>query len=89
MGDSDEVVWNHALANLSVILSQDLDFSRMLALRGTELPSVIQLRVDAPIPEVCGADVLAVLRRYEAQLVEGCLISLQKDRHKVRLLPFR
>lgn len=72
-----------------MIVTQDLDFTRMLALRGTRLPSVIQLRVQCPIPEVIGPALLEILHHFRDQLLSGCLITLDPDRHRLRLLPLR
>jgi len=88
-GASDETVWKYALENNLVILSQDLDFSRMLALHGTTLPSVIQFRVDLPLPEACGEILIGVLRTHREQLFEGCLITIQEGSSRIRLLPLR
>ena len=48
VGDTDETIFDFACEHQSIIVTQDLDFTRMLALRGTRLPSVIQLRVPCP-----------------------------------------
>lgn len=70
-----------------VICTQDLDFTRILALRGVNLLSIVQLRVDCPLPEVVGPMLIEVLKNHAAQLKEGCLITLDSKRHRVRLLP--
>ena len=87
VGDPDDCLWDYACANNGIILSQDLDFSRMLALRGTRLPSVIQLRLDSPLPEICGLDVVELLKTYSTRLQQGCLVVLYPHQHKIRLLP--
>jgi predicted nuclease of predicted toxin-antitoxin system len=51
-GDADEVIFDYACEHEMVICTQDLDFTRILALRGVNLPSIVQLRVDCPLPEV-------------------------------------
>ena len=89
MGDPDDVLFAHAQLKEAIILTQDLDFTRMLALRGSALPSVIQLRVGCPIPQVVGSAVLLILEIYRNQLNAGCLISLEPDRHRIRLLPLQ
>lgn len=89
IGDPDELIFDHAQAEGKVILTQDLDFTRILALRGTDLPSLIQLRVDCPIPALIGEAVLQILKTYQESLSKGALISLEPDRHRIRLLPLR
>jgi predicted nuclease of predicted toxin-antitoxin system len=88
-GDPDELVFDHTCAEGAILLTQDLDFTRMLALSGAQLPSVIQLRVDCPIPEVIGDIVLRVLQNHRKQLEQGCLITVDIKSHRIRLLPLR
>ena len=86
-GDPDETVFDYALNHNAVIVTQDLDFTRILALRGALLPSIIQLRVNCPIPEIIGQALLEILQNHSQQLHAGCLISLEHSRHRIRLLP--
>lgn len=86
-GDADEVIFDYASENDMVICTQDLDFTRILALRGANLPSIIQLRVDCPLPNIIGSMLLEVLKNYDKQLREGCLITIDLKRHRIRLLP--
>lgn len=89
VGDPDEKIFDHASAHGAVIVTQDLDFTRILALRGTHLPSIIQLRVSCPTPEHAGPALVQILQSYRQPLLEGCLISLDSNRHRIRLLPLR
>lgn len=86
-GDADELIFYYAIQNCMVVITQDLDFGRMLALYKTSLPSVIQLRVGAPIPEIVGNMVLNVLKNYRQQLEAGCLVSIDSNSRRLRLLP--
>lgn len=88
-GDPDEMIFDYAQAERSIILTQDLDFGRILALRGTQLPSLIQLRVDCPIPSEIGTTVIQVLQIHAEALMAGVLISIEPERHRVRLLPLQ
>jgi predicted nuclease of predicted toxin-antitoxin system len=87
IGDPDEVIFDYASKHESVIVTQDLDFTRILALRGANLPSIIQLRVQCAIPQIIGQALLDVLRMHHKPLLTGCLISLDLNRHRLRLLP--
>jgi predicted nuclease of predicted toxin-antitoxin system len=89
IGDPDDVIFDYADSHGAIIVSQDLDFTRLLALRGSRLPSVIQLRVQCPTPEIIGRALLSVLETHQEQLQDGCLISLDLKRHRLRLLPLR
>lgn len=86
-GDADDTIFDYACEHEAVIVTQDLDFTRILALRGTRLPSVIPLRVSAPVPELVGPFLLQILENHRTQLMAGCLISLEPNRHRLRLLP--
>jgi len=86
-GDPDEAIFEYTSSHEAIIVTQDLDFTRILALRGSHLPSVIQLRVHCPTPEVIGRALLSVLEIHRQQLQDGCLISLDLNRHRLRLLP--
>lgn len=70
-----------------VICTQDLDFTRILALRDANLPNIIQLRVDCPIPEAVGKMLLEVIKNHGTQLKDGYLITIDSKRHRLRLLP--
>ncbi len=87
IGDPDDAIFDYACEHQAIIVTQDLDFTRMLALRGTRLPSVIQLRVSCPTPELTGPAVVRILQDHQEQLLAGCLISLDSRRHRIRLLP--
>lgn len=88
-GAPDNVLLDHAQDAGLVLVTQDLDFTRILALRGSRLPSVIQLRVHKPLPEVIGDALLQTLDQYRMQLENGCLKSLDLDQRRIRLLPIR
>lgn len=89
IGDPDEVIFDYARKHQPTLVTQDLDFSRLLALRGSNLPSIIQLRVQCPTPDVIGPALLNVLWNYPEQMHSGCLISIESRRHRLRILPLR
>ena len=87
IGAPDNEVWNFATQHGYLVLSKDMDFSRMLAQRGATVPSVIQLRVDNPSPDEWGRMLTDILSTYLAQIQQGCLITVKPDQHRIRLLP--
>ena len=89
LGDPDNVVFEYAAKSSGVIVTQDLDFSRLLALYGVSLPSVVQLRVDCPTPEFIGAILVNLLKKHDDSLKRGCLISVDTERYRMKLLPLR
>lgn len=71
-----------------VLFTHDLDFGVLLALTHATSPSVIQVRVQDPIPDVIGHDVVRVLRLREDLLRAGALVTIDKGKDRVRVLPF-
>lgn len=70
-----------------VVLTHDLDFGVLLALTRAAGPSVIQVRIAIPLPEVVGRDVVRVLRMRADAFENGCLATIDEAKSRVRLLP--
>lgn len=86
-GASDELLFQTAARRQAILVSCDLDFSRLVARYRSQLPSVIQIRDVPPLPEICGAELLSLLLEFEAPLRAGALVSFSLDRRLIRLLP--
>lgn len=52
-------------------------------------PSVIQARTQDVLPDAIGSDVVRVLRTHSAELEQGAIVTLDKVRSRVRVLPIR
>jgi predicted nuclease of predicted toxin-antitoxin system len=73
-----------------IVLTSDLDFPRILALAGSEGPSVVLLRGEPLIPEVRGAALLRALIDCEAELTQGAIVSLDwSGPPRARVLPLK
>lgn len=72
-----------------VILTQDLDFSLLVALSNYGLPSLITLRLSSARPDVVAQRLLDVLLTVETELTEGAAITISDDSVRVRKLPIR
>jgi len=72
-----------------VIITQDLDFGSLLALRGLGLPSVIQIRAQATLPQDVGKQVLDAISASEAYLRRGALVTVTPADHRISILPLR
>jgi len=70
-----------------VLLTQDLDFSAMLAAAQGDKPSVIQIRSENLSPDVIGPAVIAAMRRMSTELEEGALVTVDPNRARLRVLP--
>ena len=76
-----------AREHVHVVFTHDLDFGTLLALTRASGPSVIQVRSQDVLPEHLEQIVITTIRRYESQLQEGALVTVDESRGKVRLLP--
>jgi predicted nuclease of predicted toxin-antitoxin system len=70
-----------------VLFTHDLDFGAILAASGGRKPSVVQLRTENIIPEAVLERVVDALRKVEADVADGALVTIEPSRHRVRLLP--
>jgi predicted nuclease of predicted toxin-antitoxin system len=83
--DSEIMKW--ANQNKAVVLTHDLDFTKLLFQSRAALPSVIQLRLDDVRPKSIGEDVLAILEQHKDNLQSGALITVKGHKARLRLLP--
>lgn len=70
-----------------IIFTNDLDFGTILANSHAKTPSVIQVRTQDLMPNSLGQTIMELLERFEQNLVEGALITLDKQKMRVRILP--
>jgi predicted nuclease of predicted toxin-antitoxin system len=69
------------------VFTHDLDFGNILAVTHARGPSVIQARIEDPIPSTIGDAVAAAIVENAAHLERGALITLDPDRLRIRILP--
>jgi predicted nuclease of predicted toxin-antitoxin system len=72
-----------------IIVTQDLDFSMLIALAKYEQPSLITLRLSSAKPDGVARRLLEVLPRLERELIEGSAITIEDDSVRIRKLPIR
>ncbi len=72
-----------------VVLTQDLDFSMLVALSRYSQPSLITLRLSSAKPDTVTQKLLDVLPQIEEALQEGSAITIQDDSIRIRKLPVR
>jgi len=70
-----------------VILTQDLDFSELLALSGASRPSVISLRLSSSKIELVNSVPAKVLPQIASDVEKGAIVSVGDRTARVRLLP--
>jgi predicted nuclease of predicted toxin-antitoxin system len=86
---TDRTVLAWAADHGYVLFTHDLDFGAVLASSKLTGPSVVQLRAQDVTPDRAGMLVLEALARYEAELGQGALVSVDEDTLRLRLLPLR
>jgi predicted nuclease of predicted toxin-antitoxin system len=69
------------------VLTNDLDFSAILAATRAEGPSVIQIRAQDLAPATLGPILVKVLRQHSDQLATGAILTLDVRGARVRALP--
>ena len=85
----DAAIFAFAEMNGYVVLTHDLDFGAILASHKGIKPSVIQIRAQNVDPQLIGAQVIAALRQMTTELTEGALVTVDPNRTRLRVLPFR
>ena len=71
------------------LLTQDLDFSALLALSGMDRPSLVTLRLSTSEPEIVTARLLDAESLLARTLPEGCAVTVEDSVVRVRKLPIR
>ena len=84
---SDEEIVAFAAKQGRVILTQDLDFSALLALRGKETPSLISLRLRSANVERVNSILEKVLPELESDVRSGSIVTVENERLRRRRLP--
>lgn len=69
-----------------VIVTQDLDFSSLLALGGHDRPGLITLRLLDSSPETISYKLLETLPGLEKIVLEGCAVTIEEVSLRVRRL---
>jgi predicted nuclease of predicted toxin-antitoxin system len=85
----DVEIMTYAAAEDYVVLTHDLDFGAILAATNGTKPSVVQIRAGDLSPDTVGRHVVEALRRMNAELEQGALLTIEPGRARMRLLPLR
>lgn len=84
----DDEIRDVALSEDRVILTHDLDFSRMLALTDAARPSLISFRLSDMRPATVTARLQIALAICAQDLEAGAVVSVTDGGFRVRRLPF-
>lgn len=85
----DEEILELARQENRTVVTQDLDFSALLALGGHTRPSLITLRLTDTDPEFVTSRLLEVLPQVEEKLTDGCVVIIQDVSVRIRMLPIQ
>ena len=83
----DIEILTYAQDHNQVIVTQDLDFSTLLAVRGFKKPSVINLRFGDARPDFVRDRIIEIVSEMEKELEEGIVISVDETSARYRNLP--
>ncbi len=86
---TDQEILELARREGRVLVTQDLDFSALLALGGHHQPSLLTLRLLVSSPETVTRRLLQVLPQVEEALRQGSAVTVADVTVRVRRLPIR
>jgi len=84
---SDKEIIQLALQEKAAIITQDLDFSAIVAQSGFNGPSVVSLRVANAKPDVITHLLATVLPFIETDISEGAIVSIDEQEYRIKKLP--
>jgi predicted nuclease of predicted toxin-antitoxin system len=83
----DEEIIDLAVSEESTIITQDLDFSYLLAERRMSKPSIVILRINIVKPVRVAKILEIVLPQIESELNKGSIVIVEEERIRIRKLP--
>ena len=83
----DSEIMRRAFTDGCVVLTNDLDFGRLLAFSRATHPSIVQFRAIDIRPAAIGDAMLQALVAHEAVLKRGALVTIEPGRTRVKILP--
>jgi predicted nuclease of predicted toxin-antitoxin system len=84
---SDEAIVERAAHERRTILTQDLDFSSIIALSGRPTPSLLSLRLNSSKVELVNSVLQRMLPILESDLEQGAIVTVEDQRVRLRRLP--
>lgn len=84
---SDEAIVECAVQEKRIILTQDLDFTSIIALSGRKTPSLVSLRLASARVELVNDALQRILPILQHELDLGALVTVEDHRIRLRRLP--
>ena len=85
----DDEILTWARQHNLVVLTNDLDFSAILAAGGIDGPSVVQIRTQDLLSDGAVSIVATALEAHQEDLERGALLSIDEGGTRVRMLPLK
>jgi predicted nuclease of predicted toxin-antitoxin system len=85
--DSEILIW--ANEHGFVVITNDLDFSSILAASAAATPSVVQIRTQDLLSDAVVSAVVDALEAHREHIERGALLSIDEAATRVRVLPLR
>lgn len=83
----DTEILDYARIHNKVIITQDLDFSALLAIGGYAKPSVVNVRLENATPEFVTKRIKEALPKIEEELKRGAVVSIDEVSARYQNLP--
>jgi predicted nuclease of predicted toxin-antitoxin system len=83
----DEEILSWAREHSFIVLTNDLDFSAILAATSGASPSVVQLRMQDLLSETSVSFVTGTLEEHREDIEHGALLSIDEGGARIRMLP--
>lgn len=83
----DMDIMAYALRKKRIIVTFDADFHSILARQRANQPSVIRIREEGLKSNIIEKLLLHMANRFSAELLNGCLMSYQNQKIRLRKLP--
>ena len=84
---TDSDILEFARQESRVIITQDLDFSALLALGGYDQPSLVTLRLSNTDPTLVTQRLLQIISQIEVALHQGSAVTVDDKTVRIRKLP--
>ncbi len=84
---TDTEILEAARTRETVVVTLDADFHTILAVSGAKAPSVIRIRQQGLKGAAFARVLRAALSHYEAELFQGCMITVKKHKTTCHRLP--
>ena len=84
---SDSAIIAHGAVEQRVIVTFDADFHSLLAISQASSPSVIRIREEGLKGDVLAKLLIHIFDRFSSDLLNGCVMSFQNRKIRLRRLP--